>query len=175
MITEVRIRFAGNHVPGGAQAILGPARCEDVATVEHVPVLRQEEVWLTLEENDPRLAVVLELLEQHGVSWIQIHKDRYSEEELDGAHLLVMHPNRECELRGGIAWGTTYDLDGACPACGTGARQTSALFVDGEELPALEGHRAGATVFFHILVDEGSPRTSRTPAPPASPFTACTR
>jgi hypothetical protein len=44
---------------------------------------------------------------------------------------------------------------GACPACGTGARQTSAVFVDGEELANLKGQRAGATIFFHILVDEG--------------------
>jgi hypothetical protein len=49
----------------------------------------------------------------------------------------------------------TYDLSGACRACGTGGRQSSALFLDGEELSQLEGHRAGGTIFYNIVVDEG--------------------
>ena len=113
--------------------MLVPARCgPDVATVEDVPVLRQVVVWVTLEETDPRLTVLLQLLEQHGEEPLEYHEDRYTEEELDGARLLVMHPNRECEINGGVKWGMTYDLSGACPACGTGGRQTSAVFVDGE-------------------------------------------
>ena len=156
MRTVVRIRFAGNHIPGGAQAILGPAGCgPDVATVEDVPVLRQVEVWVTLEEADPRLLMLFQLLKQHGESWLEFHEDRYTEEEMDGARLLLLHPNRECEIDGGVEWGMTYDLSGACPACGTGGRQTSAVFVDGEHLADLDGKRAGATYHGHILVDEG--------------------
>ena len=155
MKTVFRIRFAGNHVPGGAQAILGPAGCgPDVATVEDVPVLRQVEVWVTLEETDPRVAAVVGLLKQYGVGWLEHHEDQYTEEELDNARLLLMHPNRQCEIDGGVKWGTTYDLSGACPACGTGGRQTSAMFVDGEQLSQMEGHRAGATYHEHPLVDD---------------------
>lgn len=155
MKTMVRIRFDSSDIPGGAQAILGPARCgPDVATVEDVPALRQVVVRATLEEKDERLPILLRLLEQHGEQWLEDHEDRYTEEELDSARLLVMHPNRECEIDGGVAWGMTYDLSGACPACGTGGRQTSAVFVDGEQLAELEGHRAGATWFYHLLVDD---------------------
>jgi hypothetical protein len=54
MRSEIRIRFAANHVPGGAEAILGPARCgSDVATVADAPVLKQLDVHVTLEETDP--------------------------------------------------------------------------------------------------------------------------
>lgn len=82
------------------------------------------------------------------------HEDRYTEEELDSAPLLLMFPNRECELSGGVKWGTTYDLSRGCLGCGTGAPQTSAVFVDGEDLSNLTGHRAGATYHWHYLVDE---------------------
>ena len=122
MRTEIRIRFAGNHIPGGAQAVLGPAGCgPDVATVEDVPVLRQVVVWVTLEETDPRLPILRQLLKQHGEDPQEFHKDRYTEEELDSAPLLIMHPNRQCEACGGVEYGMTYDLSGACPACGTAA------------------------------------------------------
>ena len=156
MRTVARIRFAGNHIPGGAQAVLGPARCGvDVATVDDVPVLRQIEVWVTLEKTDPRLPMLCQLLKKHGEDWLEWHEDHYTEEELDGAPLLLMHPNRQCEIDGGVLWGMTYDLSVACPACGTGAPQTSAVFVDGDQLGELTGHRAGATYHGHVLVDEG--------------------
>ncbi len=99
--------------------------------------------------------MLLKLLEQHGVQWTELHVDRYTEEELDGARLLLMHPNRQCEIDGGVEWGMTYDLSGACPACGTGGRQTSAVFLDGKQLSELQGQRAGATYHGHVLVDEG--------------------
>src|SRR5262249_45806621 len=156
MRTVVRIRFDSKDIPGGAQAILGPAGCgPDVATVEDVPVLRQVEVWVTLEATDPRLPILRRLLKQHGKEDpLEGQTDEYTEEELDSARLLVMSPYREVQVYGGVELGMTYDLSGACPACGTGARQTSAVFVDGKELAKLEGHRAGGTSFFHMLVDE---------------------
>jgi hypothetical protein len=156
MRTVVRIRFDGNEVVGGAEAVLGLAGCgPDVATVDDVPVLRQVIVWVTLEVTDPRVPVLLQLLKQHGADQWQAYEDRYTEEELDSARLLLLQPNRQFEICAGVEYGMTYDLSGACPACGTGARQTSAVFVDGEKLAALEGHRAGGTIFFHLLVDEG--------------------
>ena len=156
MRTVVHIRFDSSDIPGGAQAILGPARCgPDVATVRDAPELRQVVVRVTLEETDPRVPILLELLKPYDDDPLVDHEDLFTEVELDSARLLIMHPNRKCEIDGGVEWGITYDLSGACPACGTGGRQTSAAFVDGEHVADLEGHRAGATYFFHILVDEG--------------------
>jgi hypothetical protein len=66
-----------------------------------------------------------------------------------------MQPNRQAEVCGGVKYGMTYDLSGACPACGTGGKQTSAVFIDAEDLGDLEGQRAGSTIFSHILVDAG--------------------
>ena len=135
--------------------MLDAAACgPDVAVDEYIPVLRQHSVWVTLIDTDERLPRLLALLRHHGVEWIEIRRDRYTDEELDRSKLIIAQPNRECEVIGGVEYGTTYDLSGACPACGTGARQTSALFIDGEDIEKLEGHRAGASIFWHVLVDE---------------------
>jgi hypothetical protein len=155
MRTDVRISFDGNDIPGGATAVLGPARCDpDVATVEDVPVLRQVVVRVTLEVMDPRLPVVLQLLKQHGAGWLEWHQDRYTDEELDRARLIVMKPRNDHEVFGGPRMGTKYALENACPVCGAGARQTSALIIDGEGLPTLEGLRAASTYYSDILMDE---------------------
>lgn len=156
MRTQVRLRFDASDIPGGAGAVLGPSGCgSDVATVTDVPVLRQVVVWVTLDETDARLPLLLDLLQRREMSWLEWRDDRYTEEELDAAPLLLMHPTHKCEVSGGVRWGMDYDLSGACPACGTGGRQTSAVFIAGEELGDLTGHRAGATLFLHMLVDEG--------------------
>jgi hypothetical protein len=127
-----------------------------VATVEDVPVLRQVVVWVHLQETDPRLQVVFDLLMRYQERWSEDHYDRFTEEELDSSRLLIMYPNEQAvDVFGGVEYGTTYDLSGACPACGTGGRQTSALFIDGKQLAELEGHRAAGTIFYHLLVDEG--------------------
>ncbi len=156
MRTDVRITFDSYDVPGGAQTVLQQAQCgPDVAKINEKPVLHRLWVRVTLEEKDPRLPVLLQLLRQHKADWSEYHYDVYTEEELDSARLLLMQPNREIELFGGVEYGTTYDLSGACPACGTGGKQTSTLFVDAETLGELEGKRAGSTIFFHIVVDPG--------------------
>lgn len=155
MRTEIRILFDGNDIPGGPQAVLGPANCgSDVTRTEYVPGLNLLDVWVTLEEADPRAGVLLHLLSQHGAAWTEWHEDRFTEEEMESAPLLLMQPNRGCEVDGGVEWGTTFDLTGACPACATGCQQTSALFIDGEDIPKLEGHRAAETYFWHILADD---------------------
>jgi hypothetical protein len=154
--TEVEVRFDINRIPGGAQALMKLTGCgPDVAIVDDGPVLRQLGVWVRLDETDKRLPILLQLLQHHGVKWLEFHEDRYTEEELDNAPLIIMQPNRQCELSGGVKWGMTYDLSAACPACGTGGRQTSATFVDDEDVKELEGHHIGSTIFWHILVDEG--------------------
>jgi hypothetical protein len=157
MRPEVRVIFDSSDIPGGAQTILGPAGCgPDVATVDEVPVpvLGLIDVRVTLAEDDERVPVLFELLRRHGVAWSEFHEDRHTDAELDSARLLLMWPNGECEIDGGIWRGTTYDLSEACPACGTPARQTSPMFMDGEDMPKLEGHRAGGTFVEVPCVDE---------------------
>ena len=126
----------------------------DVATIEDIPVLRQVVVWVTLENEDPRVLRLLGLLQVQGASWLTVHEDRFTEAEMRGARLLVMQSNGECEIDGGVEWGTTYDLAKGCPACGTGAPQTSALLLNGEQIARLEGQHAAATYHWHHLVDE---------------------
>ncbi len=155
MKTVVQVLFGTYKLPGGAQDVLGPAGCgPDVAEVEEKPVLRTIDVSVTLEETDPRLPVLFRLLKQHDTGWQEFHEDVYTEEELSSARLLLMKGNRQCEIDGGVEFGMTYDLSGACPACGTSAKQTSPVFVDGEELGNLEGHRASETYGWDIIVDE---------------------
>ena len=155
MKTEVRIRFASNHIPGGAQTILGPARCgPDVATVEDVPVLRQVVVYVELEATDDRLPVLFQLLKQYDEDWLEYRDDRYTEAELNDARLIIMAPQHAYAVFGGPRVGTRYDLENACSTCGAGARQTSALIIDGEDLPRLEGRRAASTPYSDIFVDE---------------------
>jgi hypothetical protein len=154
--TEVRIVFDCSDIPGGAQAVLEPAHCgPDVATVRDVPVLKRVEVRIILEEGDPRIPVVRQLLRRYDAGGLEYHDDVFTEEELDGARLLLMHTTREAEVCGGVEYGMTYDLSGACPACGTGGKQTSPVFVDAENLGDLKGKHAGSTIFSHILVDAG--------------------
>ena len=155
MRTEVRICFDGNDIPGGAQAVLGPARCgPDVATVDDEPVLGRLDVWVTVEGTDPRLPVLLQLLRDHGATWLERRKDYYTEEELDRAQLIVMWNRGEHDVFGGPRLGTSYDMEGACATCGAGARQTSALFIDGGDIPRIEGLRATSTYYSDIMVDE---------------------
>lgn len=153
---EIKIRFDGNDIPGGAETVLKRAGCgPDVAMIEDVPVLRQVVVWVTLDNRDPRVLELLGQLGDYGATWLTIHNDRFTEAELGGARLLVMQSNGECEIDGGVEWGTIYDLAKGCPACGTGAEQTSALLLNGEQVSRLESQHAAATYHWHHLVDEG--------------------
>jgi hypothetical protein len=157
MRPEVKINFWAHTIPGGAQAILGPAGCgPDVTVIRGGWRPEQVDVEVTLLDTDERLPRLRELLERYGEPFTDFPADSYTDEELDTARLLYLKPTRECEIDGGVEFGTTYALSGACPRCGAGARQTSALFLDGEddELPKLEGHRAGGTYVEHVLVDE---------------------
>lgn len=156
MKTEVRICFDVTDIPGGPRAFLDLAGCgPDVAKVDEEPVLGRIDAWVTLEHADPRLPLLFGLLKQRSQRWFEWHEDRYNEEELDNAPLLLMSSKGQFEINGGVEWGTTFDLSGACPVCATGCQQTSALFVDGEQVPELEGQRAASTYFWHVLVDGG--------------------
>lgn len=153
MRAEVIISFDSRDIPGGVEPMLRELGCgPDVAIIEDLPV----DVTITLLDTDERLPRLVERLEQLGADYGRGHHDRFTEEELDNARLLFMKTYHECEVDGGGEFGTTYDLEGACPVCGAGARQTSALFLDGDddELPKLQGHRAALTYRGEVLVDE---------------------
>jgi hypothetical protein len=154
MRTNVHISFDSDDIPGGAQVVLEQAQCgPDVAGIDEKPAIRRTWAEATLEENDPRLRVLLDLLKQHHVDWSEDHHDDYTEEDLDRASLLMMHPTQVIMIRAGVDYGTTYDLTGTCPACGTSAKQTSSLFIDAEDLHYFEGQRAVTTDCAYILVD----------------------
>lgn len=153
MWTEVRILFDAKAIPGGAEAILGSAECgPDVAEVEDIPVLKKVDVRVTLDAADPRLTALCHLLEEHGEEWLESREDRYSDEEIDQARLIVVESSDQ--VFGGPRVGTTYDMSEACPVCGTGARQTSAQIIDGDDLKILRKLRAASTYYNDMLVDE---------------------
>ena len=116
MKTEVRISFNGNHIPGGPQTVLEPAGCgPDVAVIEQwPPPIPRLDVVITLEDTDERLPKLLELLQQHNRTWWEIRRDRYTDEELDSARLLIAWPDIDCVVFGGPRVGTTYDVSNAC-------------------------------------------------------------
>ncbi|MDI1434409.1 hypothetical protein [Polyangium sorediatum] len=152
MWTEVRILLINKRFPGGPQTILGPAGCgPDVAVLDEVANC----TLVTLDERDERLPLLLGLLKEYDKDWTLRRRDRFTDEELEAARLLVV---RYWALPGSIfagpRVGTTYEMSEACQRCGAGARQTSALVVDGKELHVLEGRRAAATCYDDMLVDE---------------------
>ena len=153
MWTKVRIRFHAHHIAGGARSILDPAGCgPDVAEVEDIPALNQVEVRVTMAATDPRLAMLCQLLEQHGEKWIEYRDDVYSDEELDQARLLVLESG--AQVFGGPRVGTEYDMTDACPVCGSGARQRSAQMIDAKGVLLLKRSRAASTYYSDILVNE---------------------
>ena len=156
MKTIVNVVFGTYKLQRGAQSVLGPAGCgPDVAEVDEESPLKGIDITVTLEETDPRLPVLFEILKKRNKNWLENHEDVYTEEELDGAQLLLIDPNPQAEVCGGVEYGMIYDLSGTCPACGTSAKQTSAVFIDAEDLKKIKGQRAGTTIFSHILVDPG--------------------
>jgi hypothetical protein len=155
MKTEAHITFDSYDIPGGAQTVLEQVQCgSDVAQIGDEPVLRRLWVRVTLEEKDPRLHALLKLLKQHNADWREYHCDVYTDEELSSARLLVVRPSQGVIICTGTEYGTTYDLKGTCPACGTSAKQTSSLFINAEDLDKLEGQqRALSTFYSDVLVD----------------------
>jgi hypothetical protein len=152
MRTEVRIIIDHDDVPGGIQTILRPTGCgHDVATFNEVA----ESTTITIDETDPRLLILLNLLKERGISWWEVRRDRFTDAEIDAATLLVVAmSDRNDAIFGGPRMGTTYDMSAACPRCGAGARQTSAMIIDAEYLHLFEGRRAASTCYSDILVDK---------------------
>lgn len=157
MKKKILISFNALPVPGGAATILEPAGCgSDVADVNDVPVLNQIFVRVKLDEFDERVAKLLALLGKYGVQVDTATYIEYSEEDRQNARLLWMIRDINENVSAGLGYGTKYDMSEACANCGTGARQTSALYINGQRgLALIRKHRAIGTWQDHILVDGG--------------------
>lgn len=160
MQAYISLRFHAEDLPGGPERILRLAGIGN----EYVEIRRfmllgieQVNVQVALPEGDERIPKLIEMLKQHGQKPLEGAFDRYTNEELDNARLLVLRVSFTCQVDGGSAFGTTYDLLGACPHCGAGARQTSAMFLNGwddQVRRTLEGHRAAQTTRDELLIEE---------------------
>ncbi len=159
MKQKVLISFHASKLPEGAATILEPAGCgPDVANVSDMTIVRVRSIRVTirLDEGDERVAKVLALLQQHGVEVGYFYTyTEYSEEDRQSARLLWMIRDINENVSSGLRYGTKYDLSEACPNCKAGARQTSALYVDGDDLRKIRKHRAIGTWDLEILVDGG--------------------
>jgi hypothetical protein len=159
MKTTVEIKFGGHLVPGGdAESILGPSQCgpdvvklkeytwEAFGGVERPGV----DVEITLDDKDPRVQKVLDLLAAHGNEPWVYRRDVYTEDELQAAPLLILDP-WQCDLALGVA---TYDDSNACPKCRTGRRQTSPLDISRRDLKQMEKLRVAFTMKNNVLVQD---------------------
>ncbi|MBK9264695.1 MAG: hypothetical protein IPM54_33545 [Polyangiaceae bacterium] len=156
MKTKWHISFDAYDVPGGASTILEPAGCgSDVAYVLEVSVLKEIYVKVELDDGDPRIAKLHELLNRYGIKPKEFDYIEYSDDDLQKSRLLWMHRDIREYVSAGLMEGTKYDMEAACPNCGTGARQTSALYIDSEHRSRLRKHRAIGTWDGDVLVDGG--------------------
>jgi hypothetical protein len=159
MKTNVLIRFDGDDIPGGVDAILGPCQCgPDVAEVKKFSygngTKTTVKVWLTLDERDERVAQVLALLAPYGEGEIAYRTDEYTEEELQNARLLYANTWGKDQVGAGKHYGTTYDVSNACKQCGTGVRQTSPLVIHGEDERRIEKMHVAGTYHGDFLVPD---------------------
>jgi hypothetical protein len=158
MKTKVHIRFDAEDIPGEAAAILTPTGCgPDVADVsDHTIVnIRTITVRIKLDEGDERVAKVFALLEQYGIEVDSFTYTEYSEEDLQNARLLWLISDPNTFVFAGPQYGTKYDLTNACTNCKAGAKQTSVLYVDNDEIATIRKHRAVKTRSGEVLVDGG--------------------
>jgi hypothetical protein len=158
MKTKVQIGFDAQTLPADGATILDATGCgSDVADVHDYTIhdIRTVKVRLTLDKGDPRIAKVLALLEQYGIKADVVDYPEYSDEDLETAQLLWMSGDIDQSVDTGYQYGTKYDLSQACPNCNAGARQTSALYIDGEELRLVRSHRAIEAFNCGVLVDGG--------------------
>lgn len=158
MKTKLSISFEAPHLPNGVATILDPVGCgPDVASVIDgmVQDVRMSSAWVKLDEGDPRIATLLQLLAHHGIDADTYDYIEYSEEERQSAPLLLMVPDINERVFGGNEYGTKYEMADACPTCGTGARQTSPLYVWSRHLKRVRQHRAIGCDRGGIILDLG--------------------
>src|SRR5689334_21762322 len=100
MKTEVWISFNGSDIPCEAVAMLAAVSCgPHVTTIGvYIEVLRTRDVAVRLRDGDERVERLVLQLERHGEPYLMSRHDRYTDEELGSARLLLMKPNFECDL-----------------------------------------------------------------------------
>jgi len=157
MKTKIHISFDALPISGGELTVLVPTGCgPEVADVHNASdTIGQIFVRLRLDEGDPRITKVLDQLRQHGVEAEVFSYVEYSEEDRQNARLLLMSADINDSFHVSLRDGTQYDMSEACANCGTGARQTSVLYVDCDDLAKIRKHRSIGTWRGHILVDGG--------------------
>ena len=161
MKTKWWITFDARTVPGGAATILNAADCgPDVAEVLELPdsaIFKGIDVTVKLDDGDERIEKLHELLNRYRVEVEEFDYIEYSDEDLQSARLLWMNRDINENVSAGHMDGTKYDMTEACANCATGARQTSALYIDGydETLAKVRKHRAIGSFDGDILVDGG--------------------
>ena len=106
----------------------------------------------TFEADDPLLASLRKALSEAGVKWSERVSHDYLVYELKQFPLLGLTVNRRSIDGGGPSDGTDYDLTSACPACGTGAVQTSPVLLRRAEVPG-KGDLVQTHVW-HLLISE---------------------
>ena len=157
MKTKVRIFFHGKKVPGGEQTVLSPAGCgPDVAHVSDMDINGTVTVfvYVTLDVEDPRLALLQKLLLGYKVQWRDERWDEYTDEEYEAAPLIVMETRGDNFVVGGPGFYTEYDLSNACPSCGAGMRQTGTYTLDGEGPSMVRlGQFRAVSSYGEIIVD----------------------
>jgi hypothetical protein len=158
----MNIRFEAGTIPGGALAILEPAGVNpNIARIIDGTAVGWNyiTVYLELDEHDKRIAKVVELLAQYGLKPDDMFTSiEYSEEDRQTAPLLQVSEVIEPQYYGvfdGPLLGTKFDMEHACPTCGTGARKISPLYIDIDDLPRVRKHRAIWASFSGMLVDGG--------------------
>lgn len=98
--------------------------------------------YFEFEKDSDSLKVLLEGLNNHFKEtenigyWSQRLERTYTDNELRRFSLLRLSVADAPKANGGPLYGTKYDLTDACRNCGTGARQTSNLFLKPNAIPA---------------------------------------
>lgn len=152
------ISFHAGRLPRGAASILEPTGCrsEDAEvvsfTIGDATTIR---VYLHLEEGDPRIGRVFELLQHHGIKSDSYADYEFTEEDRQSAPLLIMSPDFDAYVEAGASEGTRYDLTAICPNCGMGAQLDPPLYISRAHLPILRKHRAIGCTNSGILADGG--------------------
>lgn len=90
---------------------------------------------IALDGESEQLPHLKQALLDAGIEYFSRREHVYTDEELAGFPLLSFFVRTGEQGLGGPSYGTMFDLNQACPACGTGARQTSPLFLDRSETP----------------------------------------
>lgn len=84
-------------------------------------------ITVRLAADDMRWQGIRNSLHRLGQSFVERLDVEYDQNDLDSASWLVLRSSGAEKWFSGCRAGTVYDFADACPACGTGARQLSAL------------------------------------------------